>query len=73
MCIFVSDLWRRTVDLQSRSRKGFGEEMTGTQRSGLAWSVRSSAEVSVHISSHFFVLNDRRDQQTELRIAAPLK
>ena len=29
--------------------------------------------MSVHISSHFFALNDRRDQQTELRIAAPWK
>ena len=49
--------------------------MTGTQCacSGLAWSVRSSAEVSVHVSSHFFALNDRRDRQTELRIAAPWK
>ena len=43
--------------------------MTGTQWSGLAWSVRSSVEVSVHVSSHFFALNDRRE--TELRIAAP--
>ena len=47
--------------------------MTGTQWSGLAWSVRSSAEVSVHVSSHFFALNDRRDRQTELRTAAPWK
>ena len=73
MCILASDLWKRTVDLQSWSRKGFGEEITGTQLSGLAWSVRSSAEVSVHASSHFFDLNDRRDRQTELRIAAPWK
>ena len=47
--------------------------MTGTQWSALAWSVRSSAEVSVHVSSYFFALNDRRDRQTELRIAAPWK
>ena len=39
----------------------------------LAWSVRSSAEVSVHVSAHFFVFNDRRDRQTELRIAASWK
>ena len=37
------------------------------------WSVRSSAKVSVHVSPHFFVLNDRRDRQTELRIAASWK
>ena len=71
MGILASNLWRRTVDLQSWSRKGFGEELTGTQWSGLAW--RSSAEVSVHVSSHIFALNDRKDRQTELRIAAPLK
>ena len=47
--------------------------MTGTLWSGLAWNVKSSAEVSVHVSPHFFVLNDRRDRQTELRIAASLK
>ena len=47
--------------------------MTGTQWSGLAWSVRSSAEVTVYVSSHFFALNDRRDWQTELRVAAPWK
>ena len=47
--------------------------MTGTQWSGLAWSLRSSVEVSVHVSSHFFALNDGRDRQTELRIAAPWK
>ena len=73
MCILASDLWIRTVDLQSWSRKGFGKEMTGTQWSGLAWSVRSSAEVSAHVSSHFFALNERRDRQTELRIAATWK
>ena len=73
MCILASDLWIRTVDLQSWSRKGFGKGMTGTQWSGLAWSVRSSAEVSAHVSSHFFALNERRDRQTELRIAAPWK
>ena len=73
MCISASDLWGQTVDLQSWSRKGFGEEMTGTLWSGLAWSVRSSAEVSVHVSPHFFVSNDRRDRQTELRIAASWK
>ena len=73
MCILASDLWTRTVDLQSWSRKGFGKEMTGTQWSGLACSVRSSAEVSAHVSSHFFALNERRDRQTELRIAAPWK
>ena len=71
MCTKASDLWRRTVDLQSWSSKGFGEEMTETQWTGLAWSVRSSAEVSVHVSSNFFALNDRRDRQTELRNAAP--
>ena len=47
--------------------------MTGALWSGLAWSVRSSAEVSVHVSPHFVVLNDRRDRQTELRIAAAWK
>ena len=73
MCILASDLWIRAVDLQSWSGKGFGKEMTGTQWSGLAWSVRSSAEVSAHVSSHFFALNERRDRQTELRIAAPWK
>ena len=73
MCILASDLWIRTVDLQSWSRKGFGKELTGTQWRGLAWSVRSSAEVSAHVSSHFFALNERRDRQTELRIAAPWK
>ena len=46
--------------------------MTGTQWSGLAWRA-ASAEVNVHVSSHFFALNDRRDRQTELRIAAPWK
>ena len=73
MCILASDLWIRTVDVQSWSRKGFGKELTGTQWRGLAWSVRSSAEVSAHVSSHFFALNERRDRQTELRIAAPWK
>ena len=47
--------------------------MTGTQWSSLAWSVRSSAEVSVHVSSQFLALSDRRDRQSELRIAAPWK
>ena len=47
--------------------------MTGTQWSGLAWSLSSSAEVSVHVSSHFFALNDRRDRQTELKMAVPWK
>ena len=35
--------------------------------------LRLSVEVSVHVSSHFFALNDRRDRQTELRNAAPWK
>ena len=47
--------------------------MAGTLWSDLTWSVRSSAEVSVHVSSHFFVLNDRRDRQTGLGIAASWK
>ena len=74
MCILVSDLWRRTVDLQSWSRTGLERiKMTGTLWSALAWSVSSSAEVSVHVSLHFLVLNNRRDKQTNLRTAASWK
>ena len=29
--------------------------------------------MTVHVSSHLFALNDRRDRQTELRVAAPWK
>ena len=35
--------------------------------------IRSSAEVSVDVSSHFFALNDGSDRETQLRIAAPWK
>ena len=73
MCTLASDLWRRKVDLQSWSRKGFEEEMTGTKWSGFAESVRSSAEVSIDDLLNFFVLNDTRDRQTELRICVSLK
>ena len=47
--------------------------MTGILWSSLTWSVRSSAEVSVHVLPHFSVLNDRRDRQPELRITASCK